>query len=203
MFRDRILAVMGNAKFGSKPYYISMLMSEFTEAHDILFETGSGEFTAVVTPNTYAGADAQAKLEMDVASWLADDNNVMLGHRFNVVAPVEHIVNVYIRDELPPSARGTYYVQIELPEYSSTTLKKVKELFNVHVYGGSLSFGVFESQGLNLEEEFDFQKELELKGHLKEFIGTYGYSTSLDSEGDGNAFVFEEGENKYRLVYHD
>ena len=185
MFRDRILAVMGNAKFGSKPYYISMLMSEFTEAHDILFETGTGEFAAVVTPNTYAGSDAQAKLEMDVASWLADDNNVMLGHRFNVVAPVEKTLNVHIQNSRPSTESYLWFQGIRQED-----VEKVKELIRIYFYGGSSSYVAYECQGLNIGEEVtaeDMRSLLKEVFDMTEFVGAM-------NEKLGDADV-------YRLVF--
>ena len=88
VFRERIIETMGLAKFGSKPYYISMLMEEFPQIHDLIFDTSSSSnYSAVVTPNTYEGSEAQTKLVMDVEAYLTDDNNIALGHTFNTITP--------------------------------------------------------------------------------------------------------------------
>ena len=94
-FRERILNNMSLQKFGSSPYYVATLMNEFPNAHDILFDTtSSSTYHALVTPNTYAGADKQAELEQEVMAFLSDDNNKLLKHTFNVLSPVVKTVDV-------------------------------------------------------------------------------------------------------------
>ena len=154
VFRERIIETMGLAKFGSKPYYISMLMSEFTEAHDISFDTtSSSTYSAVVAPNTYEGSEAQTKLVMDVAAYLADDNNIALGHTFNVISPPVQVVPVRLLDEMPESF--SLGLNIVLSDLGEDTVNKAKEVLDTFLKGGSLSFMVYEFPGLNLNQEFD------------------------------------------------
>ena len=189
VFRNRILETMSLPKFGSKPYYVSMLMNEFTEAHDILFDTtSSSTYSAVVTPNTYDGSTAQTKLVMDVASYLADDNNIALGHVFNVVSPVVKSVDVYFGDA--DESTGLY---VKLVNYDTDTVSKAKQVLDKYLTGGSLDFVVGEFPGLNLGEEFTSYT-------LNATLGTYlgDLFVSLTEVGDCHSF---SSENKYGWSY--
>lgn len=189
VFRNRILEAMSLPKFGSKPYYVSMLMNEFTEAHDILFDTtSSSTYSAVVTPNTYDGSTAQTKLVMDVASYLADDNNIALGHVFNVVSPVVKTVDVYFGDA--DEDTGLY---VKLVNYDTDTVSKAKQVLDKYLTGGSLDFVVGEFPGLNLSEEFT---SYTLNDTLSTYLGDL--FVSLTEVGDCHSF---SSENKYGWNY--
>ena len=189
VFRNRILETMSLPKFGSKPYYVSMLMNEFTEAHDILFDTtSSSTYSAVVTPNTYDGSTAQTKLVMDVASYLADDNNIALGHVFNVVSPVVKSVDVYFGDA--DEDTGLY---VKLVNYDTDTVSKAKQVLDKYLTGGSLDFVVGEFPGLNLGEEFT---SYTLNDTLSTYLGDL--FVSLTEVGDCHSF---SSENKYGWNY--
>ena len=141
-FRDRILEHMSLQKFGSKPYYIAQLMNEFPDAHDILFDTSNASYTGVVTPNTYKGATAQAKLINDVQSYLSDDNNILIGHTFNVASPDEKTID---------------FIVVHNDWITSDDLKaKVTEVITKYITGGELSFAPKEYKGLNLGEQLTF-----------------------------------------------
>ena len=187
-FRDRIIARMSMAKFGSKPYYISMIHSEFPEAHDIFFDTSSVSYDAVVTPNTYSGVDAQTALTMEVMAYLANDNNVLLGHTFNVVSPVVKTVDVSFG-----SADESTGLYVELANYDTDSVNKAKEVLDKYLTGGQLSFVVGEFRGLNLYEEFSSYT-------LNDVMSTYlgDLFVSLTEVGDCHSF---SSENKYGWSY--
>ena len=193
-FRERIIAEMSLQKFGSKPYYISKLMNEFPEAHDILFDTSSENYTAVVTPNTYNGTEEQAQLERDVMDYLSNENNVGIKHSFAVVPPMELLVPVYIQEETPSDRR--YFQITGLSDYSTETVDKVKELLKVCFYGGRVSFGTWESNGLNLGEEFD------LNVFARAFYDLFGYDASYVTYNDPFHFSTAMGYNKYNVVFY-
>jgi hypothetical protein len=152
VFRDRIIEHMSLQKFGSEPYYKATLANEYPEAHDILFDTSSSTYTAVITPNTYKGSEAQLKLVNDIHAFLSDANNILLGHSFNVVSPQSYIktVNIYFQDTAG-SSNGLY---VKLANYDTDTVNKAKEVLNCFLKGGAVSFGPHEFQGLNLTQEF-------------------------------------------------
>jgi hypothetical protein len=152
VFRDRIIEHMSLQKFGSEPYYKATLANEYPEAHDILFDTSSSTYTAVITPNTYKGSEAQLKLVNDIHAFLSDANNILLGHSFNVVSPQSYIktVNIYFQDTAS-SNNGLY---VKLANYDTDTVNKAKEVLNCFLKGGAVSFGPHEFQGLNLTQEF-------------------------------------------------
>lgn len=188
-FRERILADMSLAKFGSKPYYISMLMNEFPDAHDILFDTSSNDYDAVVTPNSYEGSTKQSELVQEVMAYLSDENNVLLGHTFNVTSPVVKSVNVSFQATAGAS-NGLY---IALANYDTATVAKAKEVLNCFLAGGSLSFRVAEFRGLNLGEEFT---TLNLQENLTTYLDDL--FVSLTEVGDCHSF---SSENKYGWNY--
>lgn len=195
-FRNRIFETMSLPKFGSKPYYISMLMNEFPEAHDILFDTTSSQtYSAVVTPNTYAGSDAQAKLIMDVAAYLADDNNIALGHNFNVISPVDQTVTIAIKDTLNEWEILTGCCQIQLTEYTTDNINAVKQIVEAYFKGGGQNNGE-DFKGLNLLEEWDHAilKDA-LLGNLPDIV----VSVSDRYWGDHG---FASGKNRYVRDYH-
>ena len=152
VFRDRIIEEMSLQKFGSEPYYKATLANEYPEAHDILFDTSSSTYTAVITPNTYKGSEAQLKLVNDIHAFLSDANNILLGHSFNVVSPQSYIktVNISFQDTAG-SSNGLY---VKLANYDTDTVKKAKEVLDCFLKGGAVSFGPHEFQGLNLKQEF-------------------------------------------------
>lgn len=187
-FRDRILANMQLAKFGSKPYYVAMLMNEFPEAHDISFDTSDSDYLGVVTPNSYGGTDKQAELEQEVMAYLVDENNVALKHTFNVISPVVKSVDVMF--ESTGVDDGLY---VELLNYETETVNKAKEVLDGYLKGGSLSFAPVEFKGLNLNEEFSVAmiREHFLSCMSDVFVG-------VEEVGDVHLF---SSENKYGWNY--
>lgn len=188
-FRDRIIRDMSLSHFGSKPYYVSMLMNEFPDAHDILFDTGSSEvYSAVVVPNTYKGDDAQTNLTMEVIGYLSNDNNISLGHVFNVSSPVVKLVDVVFGDA--DESTGLY---VKLANYDTDTVGKARQVLDKYLTGGSLDFVVGEFRGLNLNEEFTSYG-------LNDILGTYlgDLFVSLTEVGDCHSF---SSENKYGWNY--
>ena len=109
-FRDRILTKLSLQKFGSKPYYVATLRMEYPQAHDILFDASVSGYTARVVPNTYKSGNEQTKLTADVASYLMNENNILLGHTFNVVSPVAKDIDVYFQDTAGSNS-GIYVLQ--------------------------------------------------------------------------------------------
>jgi hypothetical protein len=188
VFRDRILANMQLAKFGSKPYYVAMLMNEFPEAHDISFDTSDEDYFGVVTPNSYGGTDKQAELEQEVMAYLVDENNVALKHNFNVISPV--VKSVDVRFASAGSSDGLY---VELLNYETGTVAKAKEVLDGYLKGGSLSFAPVEFKGLNLNEEFSVAmiREHFLSCMSDVFVG-------VEEVGDVHLFT---SENKYGWNY--
>ena len=187
-FRDRILANMQLAKFGSKPYYVAMLMNEFPEAHDISFDTSDSDYFGVVTPNSYGGSDAQAELEQEVMAYLVDENNVALKHTFNVISPV--VKSVDVRFESTGSSDGLY---VELVNYETGTVAKAKEGLDGYLKGGSLSFAPVEFKGLNLNEEFSVAM---IREHFLSCMSDV--FVSITEVGDVHLF---SSENKYGWNY--
>ena len=187
-FRDRILANMQLAKFGSKPYYVAMLMNEFPEAHDITFDTSDSDYFGVVTPNSYGGTDKQAELEQEVMAYLVDENNVALKHTFNVISPV--VKSVDVRFASAGSSDGLY---VELLNYDSETVAKAKEVLDGYLKGGSLSFAPVEFKGLNLNEEFSVAM---IREHFLSCI--CDVFVSVTEVGDVHLF---SSENKYGWNY--
>ena len=188
-FRDRILAKLRLQKFGSKPYYVAMLRQQYREAHDILFDTSASGYTAVVTPNSYKGDSAQAQLEVDIASYLNNENNHLLGQTFDVVSPVAKDIDIYF--DMPSSDNGIY---VELLNVSSTE-DKAKEVIDAYFKGGSVSIrGPQEFPGLNLLEEWS---ESTLASALSFALGDD--FVALTEVGD--VHTFGTGENKYHLDY--
>ena len=188
-FRDRILAKLRLQKFGSKPYYVAMLRQQYREAHDILFDTSASGYTAVVTPNSYKGDSAQAQLEVDIASYLNNPNNHLLGQTFDVVSPVAKSIDIYF--DMPSSDNGIY---VELLNVSSTE-DKAKEVIDAYFKGGSVSIrGPQEFPGLNLLEEWS---ESTLASALSFALGDN--FVALTEVGD--VHTFGTGENKYHLDY--
>ena len=188
VFRDRILANMQLAKFGSKPYYVAMLMNEFPEAHDISFDTSDADYFGVVTPNSYGGTDKQAELEQEVMAYLVDENNVGLKHTFNVISPV--VKSVDVRFESTGSSDGLY---VELVNYETGTVAKAKEVLDGYLKGGSLSFAPVEFKGLNLNEEFSVAM---LREHFLSCMGDV--FVGVEEVGDVHLFT---SENKYGWNY--
>ena len=152
VFRDRIIEHMSLQKFGSEPYYKATLANEYPEAHDILFDTSSSTYTAVITPNTYKGSETQLKLVNDIHAFLSDANNILLGHSFNVISPQSYIKTVNISFQDTAGASNGLYVK--LANYDTDTVKNAKEVLNCFLKGGAVSFGPHEFQGLNLTQEF-------------------------------------------------
>lgn len=186
-FRNRILENMRLPKFGSKPYYISMLMKEFPEAHDILFDTtSSSNYSAVVVPNTYDGGPAQTKLVMDVEAYLADENNIALGHTFHTVTPSLKSITVYFRDSIGVNT-GIY---IGLPDYTEDTISKAKQVVNAYFKGGSADFVTLEMKGLNINEEWNANE-------LKDALSLLGDIT-INETGDAHSLT---GYQKYAINY--
>ena len=179
VFRDRILEHMSSFKFGSKPYYINKLVEEFPEMHDLLFDTTSQSYTAVVTPNIYgdSGGVAQATLVTDVMSWLSDPNNVMVNHSFNVVAPDAMSTEIYITSAHSLASRESDIV----------------EVVRKFMIGGSLSFAPIDYPGLNLLET---TSPSELKSVLQTVFGD-GTIANVSMTRDG---VFSTGKNKYEIT---
>lgn len=179
-FRDRIITNLSLQKFGSKPYYISMLMNEFPEAHDILFDTTDENYTAVVTPNIYGSATEQADLEQELMAYLVNENNVLLGHTFNVLSPVVKEVAITVSDE------GVFS---ELEE-------EVKEIITKYMTGGSLSFAVMEYSGLNLGVQVYAD---DLKENIRSLFPVNDYPCDLiiSITDDG---VFSSTQNKYKIT---
>ena len=188
VFRDRILANMQLAKFGSKPYYVAMLMNEFPEAHDISFDTSDEDYFGVVTPNSYGGTDKQAELEQEVMAYLVDENNVALKHTFNVISPV--VKSVDVRFESAGSSDGLY---VELLNYETETVNKAKEVLDGYLKGGSLSFAPVEFKGLNLNEEFSVSM---IREHFLSCMSDV--FVSVEEVGDVHLFA---SENKYGWNY--
>jgi phage-related baseplate assembly protein len=188
-FRDRIVARMSLQKFGSKPYYVATLRQEFSDAHDIFFDPTATGYTASIMPNTYKGAAAQAKLEADIADYLGNDNNILLGHTFDVVSPSAQNVNVYFQDGVGPN-NGIY---VKLKNYDTSTVTMAKEVVEKYFYGGGLSFAPLDLRGLDLYEEFmipDLRIALKSLGDL--FIGAWEY---------GDVATFGTGKQKYTVSY--
>lgn len=152
VFRDRIIEHMSLQKFGSEPYYKATLANEYPEAHDILFDTSSSTYTAVITPNTYKGSETQLKLVNDIHAFLSDANNILLGHSFNVISPQSYIKTVNISFQDTAGSNNGLYVK--LANYDTDTVNKAKEVLNCFLKGGAVSFGPHEFQGLNLTQEF-------------------------------------------------
>lgn len=191
-FRERIIANMSLPQFGSKPYYISMLMNEFPDAHDIYFDSTDDTYDGVIIPNTYEGSTAQTKLVQDIMGYLTDENNKLLRQTFNVVAPVEKEVIVYIGNL--PSVQSTG-IFVQMTDYSDASRNKAKEIINCYFKGGSVSFAPIECAGLNVLEEFDIYA---LMGLLKSGLGEDLYFRS----GENNdAHSFTSSENKYKLRF--
>ena len=185
-FRDRILAKLRLQKFGSKPYYLAMLRQQYREAHDILFDTSASGYTAVVTPNSYKGDSAQAQLEVDIASYLNNENNHLLGQTFDVVSPVAKSIDIYF--DMPSSDNGIYVELLNIPS-------KAKEVIDAYFKGGSVSIrGPQEFPGLNLLEEWS---ESTLASALSFALGDD--FVALTEVGD--VHTFGTGENKYHLDY--
>ena len=188
-FRDRIVARMSLQKFGSKPYYVATLRQEFSDAHDIFFDPTATGYTASIMPNTYKGSTAQAKLEADIADYLGNDNNILIGHTFDVVSPSAQNVNVYFQDGVGPN-NGIY---VKLKNYDTSTVTMAKEVVEKYFYGGGLSFAPLDLRGLDLYEEFMGPS---LKGALKSlgdlFIDVWEY---------GNVSPFGTGKQKYTVSY--
>lgn len=191
-FRDRILAKLRLQKFGSKPYYVAMLRQQYREAHDILFDTSASGYTAVVTPNSYKGDSAQAQLEVDIASYLNNENNKLMHHTFDVVTPGVMDIDIYFQDTVG-SSTGIY---VKLANYSSTTLDKVESVFNAYLKGGSVSIrGPQEFPGLNLLEEWS---ESSLVSAL-----SFAFPDVFISFTEKNdAHTFGTGKQKYDWSFH-
>ncbi len=178
VFRDRIIEEMSLQKFGSRPYYKSALANEYPEAHDILFTTPPPGYHAWVIPNTYDGDDAQSKLTLDVASYLSNENNIMLGHKFYVTSPSAKTLNISFIGTAG-SSTGLY---IALPDYSTDTVNKAKQLINAYFTGSSVDFATLEYKGLNLKEEWSMNDLTELLSVLGEVtITEVGDAHSLNN----------------------
>lgn len=191
-FRDRILAKLRLQKFGSKPYYIATLRQQYREAHDILFDTSASGYTAKVTPNTYKGTEAQTQLEVDIASYLNNENNKLMHHTFDVVTPGVMDIDIYFQDTVG-SSTGIY---VKLANYSSTTLDKVESVFNAYLKGGSVSIRApQEFPGLNLLEEWS---ESTLVSAL-----SFAFPDVFISFTEKNdAHTFGTGKQKYDWSFH-
>lgn len=179
-FRDRIIANLSLQKFGSKPYYISMLMNEFSTAHDILFDTTDENYTAVVTPNSYGSTTEQEELEQELMAYLVNENNILLGHSFTVLSPVEKEIVVTVSDE------GVF----------SELENEVKEIITKYVTGGSLSFAVMEYSGLNLGVRIYAD---DLKEAIRSLFPANDYPCDLtiNITDDG---AFTNAQNKYKIT---
>ena len=179
-FRERILATMSLQKFGSKPYYVSTLMNEFSDAHDILFDTSSESYTAVVTPNTYQGATKQAELEQKIAAYLTDENNILCNHSFNVISPGVKEIEISISDDNAFDGLEDH----------------IKDIITDYIEGGSLDFVVMEYQGLNLGVATSPD---DLKSVIRSIYNINDYPCDLEISitDDG---VFDDDENKYKIT---
>ena len=178
-FRDRIVARMRLQKFGSKPYYVATLRQEFSDAHDIFFDPTATGYTASIMPNTYKGAAAQAKLEADIADYLGNENNILLGHSFDVVTPGVKDISISIMgilDDIP-------------------SVDICKEAINKYITGGNMSDRVVSFPGLNLGQE---TSPADLKDMLVSTFLIENYSrVSVTVTDDGE---FDTGENKYNVT---
>lgn len=179
-FRERILATMSLQKFGSKPYYVSTLMNEFSDAHDILFDTSSETYTAVVTPNTYQGAAKQAELEQKIAAYLTDENNILCNHSFNVISPGVKEIEISISDDNVFDGKEDH----------------IKDIITDYIEGGSLDFVVMDYQGLNLGVATSPD---DLKSVIRSIYNINDYPCDLEITitDDG---VFDDDENKYNIT---
>ena len=188
-FRTRILEHMALGHFGSKPYYLSMLMNEFPDAHDIYMDTSVTEYHAQVIPNTYEGSTKQSELVQEVMAYLSDDNNVQLKHTFNVVSPTAKTVNVYFQSTVGSSV-GVY---IAMSSYATDIVTKAKEVLNQYLAGGSLSYAPVEYKGLNIKEEFT---QSDLLSALSEAVSEVTGVTV-----QGNANTLSSTQHKYTWSY--
>jgi uncharacterized protein (DUF2164 family) len=187
-FRERILEQMSLPKFGSKNYYVSVLMNEFPDAHDIYFDATDDTYDGVIIPNTYDGSTVQTKLVQDIMGYLTDENNKLLRQTFNVVAPTEKEVTVYIGG-LPTAQSTGLFVQ--MTDYSDASRDKAKEVINCYLKGGSVSFAPVECAGLNVLEEFDAYTLREL---LRSALGDLFYNFGENND----AHSFSSTQNKYK-----
>ena len=154
-----------------------------------MVKTSNNNYHAVITPNTYEGDTKQAELVQEVMAYVSDENNVLLGHKFNVISPVVMTVDVNFQSTAGSSA-GLY---IALANYDTATVNKAKEVLNSYLAGGSLSFRVAEFKGLNLGEQFT---AFNLQENLSTYLGDL--FVSLTEVGDCHTF---SSENKYRWNY--
>ena len=196
IFRERILANMSLTKFGSKPYYVSMLMNEFPNAHDILFDTSSEDYTAEVTPNTYEGDTKQAELEQEVMAYLSDYNNILLGHSFNVISPEEQDLDVLIHTETTSDDGLQIIISEDL--MTPANVEIIKEVITCYIGGGSLSDIPLEFKGMTLGEVGNTN---ELTGFLRNALNVTSNVTASYYSTD--PFVFVDDANKYKVVFAD
>lgn len=180
VFRERIIAEMSLQKFGSKAYYVSVLRDQVNNVHDLLFEIDdSGTYTAIVTPNTYLGDDAQAALEQEMMAYLTNEDNILCGHKFNVVSPGVKEIAITIADE------GAF----------SDLEDEVKDIVTKYITGGSIDFAVMDYAGLNLgvaTNPDDLKNVIRTIFPLNDYLG----ELTITITDDG---VFDDGENKYEI----
>ena len=179
-FRRRIINHMSSQKFGSQPYYISTLMNEFSNAHDILFDTSDADYTAVVTPNIYGSIEEQEELEQEVMAFLVNENNKLMSHSFNVLSPVVKDIVISIDDE----------------DVFSGLEDEIEEIILKYMAGGSLSFAVMEYPGLNLGVQIYAD---DIKEAIRSLFPANDYPCDLNvSITDDGAFL--DNQNKYNVT---
>lgn len=180
-FRTRILEKLQRQKFGSKPYYQSVLRQVFPDIHDMLLDSTDDDYTLIVIPNTYEGTTRQAELIQEITSYLSDDNNILLRQTFNVIQPTEKIIDLKVTGQS-----------------LSSVSDKIKETLTKYIYGGDLSFAPLTFPGLNLEEEaYSHDLSNAIYQAIPSLREQYDLTVYIDNTYDGGSF--SNGENKYKI----
>ena len=112
--------------------------------------------------------------------YLTNENNILLGHKFNVESPVEKEITITISDD------GVFE---DLED-------EVKAIINTYVTGGSIDFAVLEYVGLNLGVQLHSE---DLKENIRTVFPSNDYPCDLTITitDDG---VFSDDENKYKIT---
>lgn len=191
-FRERIMEYLSVSDFGSAPYYVGVLTSEFRDnMHDVLVKKCNCDYTGVVVPNTYYYD--QSRLNAEVQAYLNNQVNVLCGQSFVVQTPSVKEMTYCVGDSAPIVMPDFWVKPSETK--TSEEISKFDEVLQAYIKGGSVDgLGApLEFTGLNLEEEFNMTIN-----SLAELLGwsvTVTFDTDVDLGLDGNM--------KYSIVLED
>lgn len=131
-YRNRMLEYIRADNFGSRGYYENILLS-IDGVHDIKTFESDDLISYYLNTNTIAG---NTKALTEAITYLNDNNNIQLGHSFDIRTSILSTVNF----------------QVHLPSGSTVTATEVKTVIKSVFKGGGDGYSLNDYSGLNMGE---------------------------------------------------